>query len=241
MIDDPIVKLSICYPNPEGATLHKIAESPRTAKPAEVEAAAGNLSVSGAIDSQSRFLQDIAGYFLADFFALAHRTGLYNRQNVLWDALSKINSIDAFQLRHGIFTKKALPAYFMHFLDFRQRTLIVVACVEPKHEDKLADIVFDELIRRVKKIPGIIGTAVFCPAESSAAYLERVQKEIINHDPVARYESLLKAPFNIPLDLFAYSFDGEALPASNLSESIILIQPDLTRSGKRAITTSLEV
>jgi len=222
-------KLTVTCPNPEGATLHKIVESPRTAKPADIELAVQNLSVARAHDNCPVLIEHVTHYLLTGFFALAHRTGLYNRQLAFWETLSKISHLEVEQLQTGIFTQKPIPAYQLSLFDFRQRTLILalVVAAQNGNERKLTEFALSELLAKAKRTPGVTGIAVFAPASMSHLLLEKITKLTNANDPVAKYESLLPAPLSIPIDLFEFTMGSEGLPETSL------IHPNLVRSGKK--------
>lgn len=226
-------KLTVSCPNPEGATLHKIVESPRTAKPADIELAARNLSVARSHDNCPALIEHVTRYLLTEFFALAHRTGLYNRQLTFWETLSKISHLEVEQLQSGIFTLKPIPAYQVSFLDFRQRVLVLalVIAAQNGNERKLVDFALSELLAKAKRTPGVTGLAVFAPGSMSHLLQEKIAKLTNANDPVAKYESLLPAPLSIPIDLFEFVMGGEGVPETNL------IHPNLVRAGKKNVLT----
>lgn len=226
-------KLTVTCPNPEGATLHKIVESPRTAKPADLELAARNLSVARSNDNCPVLIEHVIRYLLTDFFALAHRTGLYNRQLTFWETLSKISHLEVEQLSTGIFSPKLVPVYQVSFFDFRQRTLILASVIAAQNGDqkKLAEFTLSELIAKAKKTPGVTGLAVFAPQSMSPMLIEKISKATNASDPVAKYESLLPAPLSIPIDLFEYSLGAEGVPETNL------ILPNLVKPAKKQAFT----
>ncbi|MBX9771176.1 MAG: hypothetical protein K2X29_07380 [Candidatus Obscuribacterales bacterium] len=226
-------KLTVICPNPEGATLHKIVESPRTAKPADLDLAARNLSVARSTDNCPALIEHVSRYLLTDFFALAHRTGLYNRQLTFWETLSKISHLEVEQLETGIFTRKPMPAYQVSFLDFRQRTLILAAVIAAQNGDarKLAEFALSELLFKAKKTQGVTGLAVFAPTSMSAILLDKISKATNASDPVAKYESKLPAPLSIPIDLFEFTMGSEGIPETNL------IHPNLVKASKRNAVT----
>lgn len=224
-------KLTVTCPNPEGATLHKIVESPRTAKPADLDLAARNLSVARANDNCPALIEHVTRYLLTDFFALAHRTGLYNRQLTFWETLSKISHLAVEQLETGIFTRKPLPVYQVSFLDFRERVLVLASVIAAQNgsQRKLAEFALSELIIKAKRTPGVTGLAIFAPQSMSSILLDKIGKAINANDPVAKYESLLPAPLSIPIDLFAYTIGEEGIPETSL------IHPNLLKPAKRNV------
>lgn len=226
-------KLTVTCPNPEGATLHKIVESPRTAKPADLELAARNLSVARSNDNCPALIEHVTRYLLTDFFALAHRTGLYNRQLTFWETLSKISHLTVEQLSTGIFSPKPVPVYQVSFFDFRERTLILASVIAAQNGDqkKLAEFALSELMAKAKRTPGVTGLAVFAPQAMSPILLEKICKATNAVDPVAKYESLLPAPLSIPIDLFEFRLGAEGIPETNL------IHPNLMKPAKKNALT----
>lgn len=220
-----------------GFTLNSVVGSPRTSTPLDVKTACENLSVDPLGEEAPTIVRDAVHFMVTDFFALAHRTGLYNRQRGLWEALARIAKVEVFRLKQGIFQKTELPQLDVHLNDSKNRTLIFMHMVEPQaydenwHEDerRLKEIV-KTVQQRAEKLKGTTGAlqgAFLCfPRPFPEIVLNNVQKMTSASDPVGRYESLLPEPLLIPLNLIDVDRKG----------TVRLVHPHLEPRKTNAVT-----
>jgi hypothetical protein len=141
---------------------------------------------------------------MTDFFAMAHATGLYNRQKQMWEALSKVNSIHVNQLSSGVFNKQPLPIFDFAFLDYKGKPLLVANLIAGVPEKKKAVDLLKSFISRASNNKSAYGV-LSCFAEPiPAEVLEYVQKQTFTEDPVMRYESIMPG-IGKPFDLLEMS------------------------------------
>jgi hypothetical protein len=245
----PNHKLKIICPNPENHSLVSVISQPRTCKQIDVAAACGNLEIEPSEETPF-LLQAVVRYIFRDFFAMAHRTGLYNRQMGLWEAIARVCEVDAFRLEQGFFTKRFLPFFELHFNDGKGRLLFyahvcepdeaVVAAGDKEIERRQKELVKSVLSRaeKLKAAKGqLFGVFLVCPKPFPENILKSIEKSTGANDPVGKFESLLPEPLLVPIDLLEVDIsaieNGSQDPAA-----VQLVHPDL---GSRGATPSRPV
>lgn len=240
----------------EAYNLGSVTQSPRVATTLDLEAACANLDL--AFDPGTpEFVVDFAGFLFRRYFVDAHQTGLYNRQMRLCETLSKITSIQARALEKGIFSKKSLPVYELVgltqsrqpvvmalYIDSAFASTVPVANLQQAYLDQLRDF-----LARVAKTQSRLGAAgvkglfVMAPAPFPSGLLNFVEKAIGAEDPVARFDSLLGAPYYAHINLLEYASadaDGALDAAESQSDSHLLnveltmVHPQLRARSKPA-------
>jgi hypothetical protein len=239
----PIYKYKISVINEDGISLDKIVRSPRLYKPQDLLAACGNTEIVSSGAQPCVTVNALVHYVFNEFFVYSHRTGLYNRQKSLWESISRINGVNVFQRKRGLFRKQPLPMYDIHFLDYRQRPLIAAHLIDPGAEltDKQLSGSLHSFLSRCERLSGLVGVLFTAPTPFPATVLERVAKITNGDDPVARYESILPSPLAVPLDLLEITVpaDVDELPVdSNHDPWFRLVHPDLTVNRPRAVAAS---
>lgn len=247
MAEAPFVKFEVKPINGESLSPSSIVLSPRTYKPQDVEAACQNMRISrieakgtksnGEQPSQSLFkeFENVGRYILGDFFMMAHRTGLYNRQLKVWEALSRVCQIDVYQVSTGFFTKKTLEQYDLVFLDHRSRPLILVQIIKPSAMTQSQDILslFKKECQKASKLEGLNGIFFCLPKPFPEKLNQFIFKLIQGDNAIHRYESVLPPPHNFVVNLLELEYvDG----LDDLSGAQpFLIHPDLN-TGKKVRT-----
>jgi len=211
-----------------------IAQAPRFHKPEELAAACSNIAIEAEFEKAPETIEAFLRYCLTDFFALLHRTGLYNRQPALWQALSKISEVSAVQLSQGwILRQEPIDAYDILFADARGRKLVLGRCIETGPTISRPESLCNSFLREAEKSKGTIAGLIFCcTAPFDQGILERVRKLTASSDPVGRYESIVPS-LSAPIDLVEARFENEEC-------SFSLTHPDLSPSKKRPAATSSE-
>lgn len=216
----------------EAFTLDSIVRSPRTFKPKDVQSACQNNELVVAHGEPPAEVVSLVTYVMTDFFAMAHATGLYNRQTALWEALSKVTTISVEQLASGVFKKQPLPIYDFSFQDYKGKTLLLANLVSQVPEKKTGLELLKSFISRAsgKPVAGVLG---FFSAPMPVGVLDYVQHQTRTPDPVARYESVMPG-LNKPFDLFELN-ESDLMAATQDMEGtemrtvFQLIQPDLRK------------
>lgn len=220
----------------EAFTLDSIARSPRTFKPKDVASACHNNELVLKEGNPPPEVISMATYMMTDFFAMAHGTGLYNRQKNLWEALSKVNSIAVEQLSAGLFKKKQLQVFDLYFLDYKQKPLVIVSLITELPEKITALAMLKQTISRAGGKNSLRGLLCCFPEPFPQDALEYVQKQTYTTDPVGIYESTM-ASMKVPIDLLELqtanmvSLSQEGTEPPELRTVFHLIHPDL-KKGK---------
>lgn len=230
--------------NPAAYTLNHVVAEARSCAPQDLNLACANVDLSettGKIESE---VSEFVNFVVTDFFSLLHRSGLYNRQKALWEALARAIKISIYPVTQGIFRKENLPIFDVHFEDPTGGTT-VLALVVQNHakwkDEKYASATFKELLHRAgqmdRKRPSLRAILIAAPKPFSTSILSQVEKMVGAQDPVARYESVMPAPFNIHVDLIEYSSDldnddseSETYQLSALKETAELLDSSETSS-----------
>lgn len=241
MANRAIVKYQVHLISSDLLGLGTVVRNPRVYKPQDLELACQNLEILP-VGGQppDAYIQRLVEFVLRDFFAMAHRTGLYNRQKVLWESLSKVTGIAVEQHQKGLFRKEPLPVFDLEFQDYKARTLILARLVEPEYEadERQLTKLLKDLFAKAKRLDGIAGLFFCSPAPLAESLRRRVGKLTGAEDPVAKYEALLPEPLAIPLDLLEIDSTTKH-PADKPpgGSGIRLVHPDLTaRRRVRAAT-----
>lgn len=238
MQNNSVFKLEIKSANPAAFTLNSVVSSPRTCTPHDLASACQNVQLENTGQNDPpEHMRACLEFLLTEYFGLAHRTGLYNRQKTLWDSLGKVTTIEANRLQQGIFTKVELPFFDIHLKDEAGKTLIFAHLIEqaayaPEQlgSEKREKEHFKAFLTRAEKLHSskgpLTGLVLFSTAPFSNIVLTEVLRQVGGDDPVGRYESKLGDPLNISMDLIEY--------ASDTGTTVVkLVQPDLTVSSKR--------
>ncbi len=237
MPNQDVYKFEIKCADPAGFTLNSVVSTPRTCTPLDLAAACKNIVLESTGSDAPRVISDCVQYLLTEFFALQHRTGLYNRQRLLWETLGRVTTVEAKRLTQGIFQKTELPVFDLLFKDGKGRIAIFGQLIEDEAflaDDKKQREYWRSLVSRTEKIKSskgpTFGLLIFAPAPFPNNLLSEVLKQTSGSDPVGRYESLLPEPLTIAVDLLEYT----ASPAH--SHAIRLVHPDLPVSTRTKST-----
>lgn len=243
MSNSATYKFSVKSLNSLNYSLNSVVGQPRSSLPIDVSAACANVEIESASDAAPAVVRTVVRYVLTDFFALAHRTGLYNRQKLLWESIARVNEIDVFRHRQGIFQKTDLPYLDAHFLDAKGRPLILAHIVEPAYTDRSDDLErrLKDQVRslqhradKLKSSKGTLAGVFLCyPKPFPEIVLKMVEGLTGGSDPVGRFESILPEPLSIPIDLL--EIDVAALARQEQSDAVRLVRPDLTVKGRTAL------
>jgi hypothetical protein len=227
-------KLEIKTADPNGCTLSSVVTSPRTCTPFDLAEACKNVVLEATGDEVPASMRACAQYLLTDFFALAHSTGLYNRQRNLWDAVGRVTAVEYHRLTQGIFQKQAIPFFDIYFLDGKGRIAVLGHMIESdalssglldgekKEKDHLRSLL--SRLEKLKQSRGPIGgLVVFSQNEFPNIVLSEVAKMTNGDDPVGKYESLLPEPWSVSIDLIEFSDESGQW-------DVQLVHPALTSS-----------
>ncbi len=241
----------------EAFNLGSVTQSPRTVTALDLEAACANLLFEPSGKVPDMVLAAVK-FVLTDYFTQAHQSGLYNRQIKLWEALSKIAVVDVKQLSRGMFQKVTMPVYELNFKTSTGQTLVCALVVEPlfsktvENENNHAQLdLFKDFLGRVAKLQArhgdqVRGAFVFFDSPFPPAVLTHVEKATGAADPVAKFDSILPAPYNTHINLIVKLHgspknDGQADAdglendeAIKMGGQLFLLHPQLRRSKRPA-------
>jgi hypothetical protein len=223
----PNFTLDVKIVNQEAFTHDLVIRQPRIFKPQDVLIASSNISITANSGNLPQAIFNLAKYIISDYFYFAHRTGLYNRQRMLWESLAKISSIEIFQVEEGLFKKKAVPIFDLLFCDYKKKALIMATLVEKDIEaingQNLLSCIMNFLIR-VRNQGKVNGLFAAFPHPFPSDVYNYVLKATNGADPVAHFEAFLPnigAPLNL-LSMTDQLYVGESEPVS-------LVYPDLSK------------
>lgn len=240
MAEAPVYKFDIQIVNAEGITPDAIVRTPRVYKPQDLRIASQNTNIICSTSDPAASVVSVVHFILTDFFVLAHRTGLYNRQKVLWESLSKISSAAVNQLKAGFLRRQALPVYDLSFQDHRGRTFIAAHIIDQSLPSGLLspEKLLREFLKRAERHHGLSGLFICFPEPFPRGVVEKVRKMTGADDPVGRYESLLPEPLAAPLNLIELATSAAERRMDGVAP-VRLVHPDLT-AGKRIRAASSE-
>lgn len=239
----PSYKLSISNEDESSFTLHSVAMAPRRCTPLDLAAAVRNLRIDFQDENEddiAKLSKKIVHYLLTDFFVLAHRTGLYNRQLKLWESLATVSDVHMSQLQQGFFKKVDLPVWDLPMSDNKKRTKLLVRLVfdQPNAEFDLSNekgckALLANTVLRAERLKvessAFCGVLLFCP-EPAAEYVRSCMPAVTAvDDPVARYDARLLALPDVSIDLFQYGSDADELQ---------LLHPSLQKANSSPRSTA---
>jgi hypothetical protein len=215
-------------------TLTNVFSSPRQCTPVDVKAACASVELVEQSGDMPRQLAALASFMTLDFFALAHRTGLYNRQRNLWESIGRVVEIRCARPNRGLFTKVNEPFTDVSCLDARGNVLIFgsLADADDAHADADANLKLKRhfVSKALQRASGIrrgqgflFGVFLAFQDEIPEAVQVMIDGMTAAHDPVARYESMLPPPLNAPLNIAKLDACGVAGEQMKLT----LVHPSL--------------
>jgi len=199
-------------------TITTVLSAPRKCTPGEVLSACESIELAHEPADFPRQWLDFAAFILKDFFVLAHRSGLYNRQLPLWTAIGRITNIKVVRPQTGLFTVVDAPYADLSFYDSRGNRLIWTTLLDPLTDanllkDKPLKTFITDAIHRAEKIQrkenNLKGMFIALPGPLSAPVLDVVARLTKTADPIGRYESLLPS-LQIPLNLLSTTAKDDA-------------------------------
>ncbi len=210
-----IYKLLIKSAKDTGFTLQSVVAEPRQCNPLDLQAACENLWLENAGVEVPPLITRLVRFLLSDFFAFSHRTGLYNRQKKLWEALSRVHEVRISRLQYGIFAKTDLPILELLFVDAQGKVLLISRLFENSQDtafnldsEKDCKSLLQTAVHRAEKLraenPAFAGLFLCWPAPISSSVLKAVEQLTGAADPVARYESQVPGAYAFCLNLLEY-------------------------------------
>jgi len=234
MPETPIYKYETHVVNSDAITLSSIVRNPRIYKPQDLLAACQNTTITCSDPQAPPAVSAVVNYLLAGFFVYAHRTGLYNRQRTLWESLSKVVAVSAYQLKSGFLRRTPLPILDLHLCDYRERMLVLARLIEPgfSAREREYEKLLNSFLDKAQRSSGLAGLFFCCPAPVPGILLNKVAKLTGALDPVARYESVLPAPWSVPLDLIEISMESGSGGSTPGSQPLRLVHPNLSSTRR---------
>ena len=201
-------------------SLHSVISNPRTCTPIDLQLAGENLKLQPVTNDPPYEAVQLASYLLTEFFAVLHRSGLYNRQKALWEALARTHEVHCERLKAGFIVKIELPIWELRFVDGRGRKLLLVRFLDnsaPNLVDakngKDATRFLQNAIKQAEKFKvenaAFAGLILCCEDRMPDSIVADVLK-LTGDDAVARYQSLLPT-ISCAIDLIARQGDQFAI------------------------------
>lgn len=226
---DFILKISVR--NIEDFSPDAVVKSPRTFRPVDVQNACLNVSIEASPGTPAPILA-LARYAAIDFFAQAHGTGLYNRQQKLWEALARVVSIEVYQLRKGIFSSEKIPEFDFSFMDYRQRVVALMHFASPANTGAPHDYLksTNAFIQRASQVQGITGVFLSFHSPFPPKVLEFIRRDTnAIASTTARFESIMPK-LDVPINLLEIDRSPVFDPSTQAEfHKIRLIHPDLSK------------
>ncbi|MBY0548970.1 MAG: hypothetical protein K2W95_16985 [Candidatus Obscuribacterales bacterium] len=245
MPQKPDFTLKFSLQNIEDFSPDAIARSPRSFRPGDLVNACNNVVLTAEGKIAPEHILSIAKFVTVDFFAMAHGSGLYNRQPKLWEALAKTATAQVFMARKGFLQKEQTAEFDLLLQDHKGRTTVVLHYSAPDPPGAQHDYLraFKEFVKRTKLRQGTVGIFLCYPAPFPEPVRAYILKETNAQDPVQRYESILPL-LGIPIDLFEVDSTAAVSRSDRAKNSVRLIHPDLSRkkswSGARVRGANVE-
>jgi hypothetical protein len=219
----------------EAFNLGSVTQAPRAAAAQDIVAACDNLVFEPSDNKIPNLVLAAIKFVMTVYFSEAHQSGLYNRQLRLWEIISKIAVVEVQPITKGFFQKVALPAYELLFKTVSGKTPIVALVIEPSYGSNHLELLKD-FLAKVAKMQAQSGNqtkGVFVVSDSPfpPAILSFVEKAIGADDPVARFDSVLPAPYQVHINLVVNSNSESGLVTGRLQ----LLHPQLRAKKNTAL------
>jgi len=222
-------KLAVKNASESAFSLHSVTGKPRQCTPIDLHLASENLRLEPLTEEPPEEVLQLAYYLLTDFFGLLHRSGLYNRQMPLWEALARIAEIHIERLTEGFIAKIELPIWELRMLDIHGRKLVLVRFLDDSATDLVDSQNSKDALRFLKNAiktaaklksenPGFAGLILGCAWPMPEIIIENVLR-LTGNDPVARYQSVLQN-IGCSIDLIARQQERYSLVLPSLPERI---------------------
>lgn len=210
-----------------GFTLNSVSSDPRRCLPLDLKVACASVAVEPAGAEVSSLARRILYYLLTEFFALSHKTGLYNRQRKLWDALACVTEADVLRLEKGLLKKTALPIIDLNMHDRKGQIVILARIIESTQApgfdlttEKDCKNILESTVAQAEKLYGennsFTGFFLCCPAPFPESIKLKVEQLTQAHSALGRYESILPGRFGLHTNLLSHADEGITLVHPNL-------------------------
>jgi hypothetical protein len=225
---DFILRISIR--NIEDFSPAAIVRSPRTSRPIDVQNACANLLLAVPPETPANALA-LARYIIFDFFALAHASGLFNRQIKTWEAFSKISAVEIRQASKGIFGQGKTSEFDLTFLDHKNRPTLLAHLAMPTEAGANYDYskVAREFLKRASMYQGLSGIFLCYPRPFPQKVLDFIRKETNASDSISRFESIFPK-LGVSVNLLEIDRSPVYNPTEKTEmQKLRLIHPDLSK------------
>jgi hypothetical protein len=182
-------------------SLHTISANPRHCSPVDLQVAISNLKLEVLTNEPPAEPFQLVVFLFTDLFSLLHRSGLYNRQLPLWEAIARTCEVHFERLQEGLFAKIELPIWEILFLDANGRKILCARFLDNSatnlinlENDKDALRFLQNSIKRAEKLKvessAFSGLFLCCSGHMPEIIVGNVLK-LTGDDAVARYQSVL--------------------------------------------------
>ena len=203
-------------------TITSVLSAPRQCRPVDVKAALSGIELVYLTAQIPNDLAAVVSFIIVDFFTLAHSTGLYNRQKMLWESIGRVVQVDMSRPQIGLFFKRtSAPWVDLYFRDGKGNVLLFASLTDPQPNIADKKQFIKGVISRAEEIQKRQGFlhGIFLAMDSPIPELvsEMVERMTNASDPVGKYESLLPAPLQIPMNILAVESTEGELPTVTLA------------------------
>jgi hypothetical protein len=223
--------LSIKTISADAYGLRSVVDNPRNATPQDVLAACQNTAVLFQGKKPARDVVSLVNYVINGYFQYAHKTGLYNRQKEMWDAIARIDHCKVDIVRQGVLLPIKLPVLDVTFYNTQKVPIILTRLVKPQKRrdfDKRCERYLSSFIQKVGKMHSrngtLTGAMIFMPSPVGANVIAKVQNKVGANDPANRFDSRLPQPVDIPFDVIAMDYD-ETIGGETGAENPTTVSP----------------
>jgi hypothetical protein len=241
MPTNSVHKLAVKSIGETAFSLHSVISNPRQCTPIDLQLAGENLKIHPLTADPPHEAVQLASYLLTEFFAILHRSGLYNRQKALWEALARTHEVHCERLKAGFIVKIELPIWELRFVDDRGRKLLLVRFLDDSSPNlvdvkngKDATRFLQNAIKQAEKFKienaAFAGLILCCEERMPDSIVSDVLK-LTGDDAVARYQSLLPT-ISCPIDLIVRQGDRFSI--------VLPVLPNRVKSVSSAIASDID-
>jgi hypothetical protein len=240
----------------EAYNLTSVVANPRQVFPADLCQAVSNLNFL-ADESCPALALSFVKYIYQEYFPLCHQTGLYNRQQRVFESLARVIKVEVRKTTRGFLKKEELPCLELYFLGSRNEPYLGALIFEADfsaattNEAALAQsylTVLKDFLSKEIRLKGKYGNN---PAIFNGTFfaLAKPVPEIISSfllkqtggggDPLSLSESLLPAPLSSHANLIGYEVSRESEDLLSQEFAFDLLLPKLRPIAKNLSKTEL--
>jgi hypothetical protein len=234
-------KLAIKSAGDTAFSLDAVVSSPRQCTPMDLQLACENLCLENLTESPPELACRLVRWLLTDFFSLLHRTGLYNRQRGLWEALGVSREVRIMRASQGVLAKIELPILEISFFNSHGRQMVLARLFDDSNPalidlDKPSDArrfmeTSIKLAQKAKAENGEFGGLIMCCPEPAPEVILTALRKLVGTDAVSRYQSVAPGPLGSTVDLVSWTPEAISLIHPDIPNRIKIVSSNLDTSS----------